>query len=129
MSFSNLQAIDASEYLEMSGKCRAPCVICMELKPMVSSLVCPAHSAKHSHLMCEECASGMVVSLFGTAELRLREGGLCCYSDSDNEHGKFPRPTVFMRAQIEPLLNSDARRRYLEVACASTHTLHLWSHL
>ena len=97
-----------------SGTCSAVCMICMEPKPVSSSLVCPAHSAESSHLICEECVSGTVVSLFGTAELRNRDGGLCCYAN-DDKHGEFPRPTVFKRQQVEALLNSEARRRYLEV--------------
>ena len=94
---------------------RDECVICMELKPVHSSLICPAHSASSSHLMCEDCVSGQVISLYGTAELRNREGGLCCYA-TDDKHVKFPRPTVFTRTQVEPLLKGEALRMYQEVA-------------
>ena len=94
---------------------RDECVICMELKPVHSSLICPAHSASSSHLMCEDCVSGQVISLYGTAELRNREGGLCCYA-TDDKHVKFPRPTVFTRTQVEPLLKGEALRLYQEVA-------------
>ena len=105
------------------------CVICMELKPVHSSLICPAHSASSSHLICEECLSGQVVSLYGTAELRNREGGLCCYA-TDDKHVKFPRPTVFTRTQVEPLLKGEALRLYQEVALESLllrQTLDVWA--
>ena len=65
--------------------------------------------------MCEDCVSGQVISLYGTAELRNREGGLCCYA-TDDKHVKFPRPTVFTRTQVEPLLKGEALRLYQEVA-------------
>lgn len=92
----------------------ATCVVCLELVPKSTSLVCPDHSAASSHVLCADCLNGTICSMRGTVELRDREGGLCCYA-SDGMHGPHPRETTFTRAQVEPLLSEDILKIYREM--------------
>lgn len=91
------------------------CLVCFDLRPKSSGLVCPDHSAASTHLICKECLGDFVTSLRGTNELRRRDGGLwCCATDGVHEPSQFRRPTAFTREQVEPLLEGDALRIFTE---------------
>ena len=66
------------------------------------------------HLLCDDCAGGLVQSQIGSAELRRRQGGLACQAmDGSHDACLQLRDTAFARTHVEPLLEDGVRKQYI----------------